>query len=81
VSDEFFDDGNNEAEDTIVSNFVPTPLPSPNEENAIANTLGRMQTNSTPIMWSNIDGSPINEFQTPGYIARAFLTFVSNRKC
>ena len=25
-------------------------------------------------MWPEIEGSPINEFQTPGYIARAFPT-------
>ena len=25
-------------------------------------------------MWPNIDGIPVNEFQTPEYIACAFLT-------
>src|ERR1041384_4977274 len=31
-----------------------------------------MQSNDEPIMWPEIEGNPINEFQTPGYIARAF---------
>ena len=59
-------------EDSIDSNFVPVPLPSPNEGCAIADALGRMQTDETPLMWPNIDGNPINEFQTSGYIACAF---------
>lgn len=59
-------------EDSIDSNFVPVPLPSPNEGRAIADALGRMQTDETPLMWPNIDGNPINEFQTSGYIACAF---------
>jgi hypothetical protein len=33
-----------------------------------------MQSNDPPLLWPKIDGTPINEFQTPGYIARAFLT-------
>ncbi|RGB33913.1 hypothetical protein C1646_815740 [Rhizophagus diaphanus] len=31
---------------TIVRNFVPTPLPSSNEESSIANTLNRMQADN-----------------------------------
>ena len=33
-----------------------------------------MQTDSTPVTWPSIDGIPVNEFQSPGYIARAFPT-------
>ncbi|CAG8803458.1 10099_t:CDS:2 [Cetraspora pellucida] len=74
VEDEYFDNNDNEDEDIITSNFVSAPLPSSNEESAIADTLGRMQASNLPIMWLNIDRNPINEFQTPGYIARAFPT-------
>lgn len=71
---EYFANNDDEADDIIASNFVPAPFPSSNEECAIADTLNRMQANNTPLMWPNIDGNPINEFQTPGYIARAFPT-------
>ncbi|CAG8622461.1 21469_t:CDS:2 [Cetraspora pellucida] len=74
VEDEYFDNNDDEDEDIITSNFVPAPLLSFNEESAIADTLGRMQASNLPIMWLNIDGNPINEFQTPGYIACAFPT-------
>jgi len=33
-----------------------------------------MQAENNPVMWSNIDENTINEFNTSGYIARAFLT-------
>ena len=33
-----------------------------------------MQAGEGPIMWPNIDNNPVNEFQTPGYIACAFPT-------
>jgi hypothetical protein len=33
-----------------------------------------MQNNNGPLMWPEIDGSPINEFQMPGYMTRAFPT-------
>lgn len=58
----------------VNGNFVPVPLPSPNEERAITDTLNRMQAGEGPIMWPNIDNNPVNEFQTPGYIACAFPT-------
>jgi ATP-dependent DNA helicase PIF1 len=76
VEGEYFNniDDETETEDIIASNFVPAPLPSPNEECAIGDALSRMQTDNTPIMWPSIDGNPINEFRTPGYIARAFPT-------
>ena len=55
-------------------NFVPIPLPSPNEETAIDDTLARMQAGVNPVLWPTIDVTPVNEFQTPGYIACAFPT-------
>ena len=70
--EEDLDNDDDAPEDSISRNFVPAPLPSPNEECAIAETLDRVQANNTPILWPNIDGNPINEFQTPGYIAQAF---------
>ncbi|GBC15565.1 ATP-dependent DNA helicase PIF1 [Rhizophagus irregularis DAOM 181602=DAOM 197198] len=72
--EQHFNDDDDVYEDMIGSNFVPAPLPSPNEEQAIGDTLNRMQDNDLPIMWPSIDGTPINEFQTPGYIACAFPT-------
>jgi hypothetical protein len=63
-----------ELDDTIGSNFVSAPLPSPNEERAIADTFERLQSGDAPVMWPVINGTPINEFQTPGYIACAFPT-------
>ncbi|RGB39303.1 hypothetical protein C1646_754740 [Rhizophagus diaphanus] len=61
-------------DDTIGSNFVPVPLPSPNKEQAIGDTLNRVQDNDIPITWPNIDGTPINKFQTSNYIASVFPT-------
>ncbi|RGB24564.1 hypothetical protein C1646_772915 [Rhizophagus diaphanus] len=34
--------------------------------------LNHIQTENPPITWLQIDNSPINEFQTPGYIAMVF---------
>ena len=70
--EESFNDDDDGSEDTIGNNFVPALSPSPNEERRISDTLGRMQTNNSPIMWLNIGGNPITEFQTPGYIVCAF---------
>jgi hypothetical protein len=39
-----------------------------------------MQSDNAHIMWPNIDGNPVNEFQTPGYIACAFPTLYSTGK-
>ena len=61
-SENVFNDNDDGSEKIIGSNFVPAPLPYPNEECAINNTFNRMQDNEPPIMWSNIDGNPINEF-------------------
>ena len=67
------DNNDDNPEESISHKFVPTLLSSPNKKYAITHTLDRMQNNDTPIMWPNIDGNPINEFQTPGYIVYAFL--------
>ncbi|CAB4410504.1 unnamed protein product [Rhizophagus irregularis] len=69
-----FNDDNDVYKDMIGSKFVPAPLLSPNEEQAISDTLNRVQDNDIPITWPNIDGTPINEFQTSSYIACAFPT-------
>src|SRR2546421_648113 len=61
-----------DTEDTIVRNFIPAPLPSHGEDRAIDDALGRMQSNNHPVMWPNLGINAINEFNTPGYIARAF---------
>uniref|UniRef100_U9TFN0 DUF6570 domain-containing protein n=1 Tax=Rhizophagus irregularis (strain DAOM 181602 / DAOM 197198 / MUCL 43194) TaxID=747089 RepID=U9TFN0_RHIID len=44
------------------------------DERAVADTLVRLQSDTDPVMWPRIDGVPVNEFQTPGYIARDFPT-------
>ncbi len=65
---------NENRDDTIMHNFVSSPPPTNRKDVAINNTLNCMQTENPPVIWPQIDGNPINEFQTPGYIARAFLT-------
>ena len=60
--------------DTIARTFVPSLPPLPCENVAINNTLNRMQSERSPTEWPQIDNVPINEFQTPGYIAMAFPT-------
>jgi len=66
-------DGEND-EDTISSTFVPSIPNTRREGIAINETLDRIQNNNHPLIWPEIDGSPINEFQTPGYMAKAFPT-------
>ncbi|GES73737.1 uncharacterized protein LOC105316640 [Rhizophagus clarus] len=44
------------------------------EEAAINDTLDRIQNQNPHMLWPEINGSPINEFQTVGYIVRAFST-------
>ena len=61
-------------EDGIARSFVPLPASTRRKDTAINETLNRMKTNNAPILWPEIDGFPINEFQTPGYIAKAFPT-------
>ena len=76
--DEIFGDSEDldseDLDDSLVSNFVSVPFLIPDEESAIAKTLTRLRSDTETIMWPNIDGIPVNEFQTPGYIACAFLT-------
>ncbi|PKY59745.1 hypothetical protein RhiirA4_333013, partial [Rhizophagus irregularis] len=48
--------------------FVPYLPPSHCEDHAIKSALNHIQTENPPITWPQIDNSPINEFQTPGYI-------------
>src|SRR5581483_11805034 len=65
----------NDNEDKVVSRtFVPLLPPTNREDVAINETLDRMQNNDPPLLWPTIESTPINEFQTPGYIARAFPT-------
>ncbi|EXX53883.1 hypothetical protein RirG_239720 [Rhizophagus irregularis DAOM 197198w] len=61
-------------DDVITRTFVPLPLPANREDTAIRNTLDRIQNENHHIMWPQINGNPVNEFQTPGYIACAFPT-------
>lgn len=58
----------------ITSTFVPTLPLFQHEEFAIKNVLNRVQSEARPIEWPQINNNPINEFQTPGYIACAFPT-------
>jgi ATP-dependent DNA helicase PIF1 len=65
----------NEYENESISRtFVPLPPPTRREDDAINETLDRMQSNNSPTIWPDIEGVPINEFKTAGYIARAFPT-------
>ena len=61
-------------DDSVFNNFVPVPIPVPNEDSAVVDVLARMQADTAPVAWPCIDGVPVNEFQSPGYIARAFPT-------
>src|SRR5579862_7106014 len=61
-------------DDGISRSFVPLLPATQREEVAINDTLERLQNQSQHITWPEINGSPINEFQTIGYIARAFPT-------
>ncbi|EXX66670.1 hypothetical protein RirG_121580 [Rhizophagus irregularis DAOM 197198w] len=64
-----------ESENDVITHTFILLSPSANrEDTAIRNTLNRIQNENHHIMWSQINGNPVNEFQTPGYIACAFLT-------
>ncbi|CAG8764532.1 2644_t:CDS:1, partial [Rhizophagus irregularis] len=66
---------NHENEDNVITRtFVPFLPSTLHEDVAIKNALDRMQSENNPIAWPQINSSPINEFQTPGYIACAFST-------
>jgi hypothetical protein len=54
-------------DNTIMHNFISSPPPTNREDVAINNTLNCMQTENPPVIWPEIDGNSINEFQTPGY--------------
>jgi hypothetical protein len=64
----------NEEGDVITRTFVPFLPSAHREEVAIQNALDRVQNESSPTEWPQINNNPINEFQTPGYIACAFPT-------
>jgi hypothetical protein len=68
------------SDDIIARSFVHLPTSTRREEDAINDTLDRIQSNDPPLLWPKIDGTPINEFQTPGYIARAFPTLYPHGK-
>lgn len=61
-------------DDGISRSFVPLLPATQREEVVINDTLERLQNQSQYITWPEIDGNPINEFQTIGYIVRAFPT-------
>ena len=63
-----------ETDDMIIQNFIPAPFPLRNENQVIDDALARMQSETSPVMWPNIDDTAINEFNTPGYIAYTFPT-------
>src|SRR5215212_2921579 len=69
--DENTDDIEN-GDEAISRTFVPAPPPTQREDVIINDTLDRIQSNNLPLIWPEINGVPISEFQTPGYIARAF---------
>jgi len=73
-NDDHSNDDENETEDIVTHNFVPLAPSSHREDEAINEALARMHAKITPIVWPNIDCSPVNEFHTPGYITRAFPT-------
>ena len=60
-------------EDEIARSFVPLLTLTRREDTAINDTLNRMQTNNPTLPWPVIDRFPINKFQMPSYIAKAFL--------
>ncbi|CAB4407286.1 unnamed protein product [Rhizophagus irregularis] len=69
------DDGDNIEDGEDVSRmFVPSMPPTQREGEAINTTLDRMQNDNPPSLWPEIEGVPINEFHTPGYMVRAFPT-------
>ncbi|CAG8806777.1 18699_t:CDS:1, partial [Gigaspora rosea] len=81
TEDELQDFINNESDsytNTIfMRNFIPAPAPSLNEPSAINKALTRIQAENNLISWPQIEGTPISEFNIPGYIACAFPTLYS----
>src|SRR6266542_291800 len=69
------EESDNENEDNVITCTFVLFFPSAYREDvAIKHTLNRMQNENRPIIWPQINSNPINEFQTPGYIACAFPT-------
>ncbi|GBC48412.2 ATP-dependent DNA helicase PIF1 [Rhizophagus irregularis DAOM 181602=DAOM 197198] len=69
------DDGDNiEDGEDVSRTFVPLMLPTQREGEAINATLDQMQNDNPLSLWPEIEGVPINEFHTPGYMVRAFPT-------
>ncbi|CAG8771225.1 6187_t:CDS:2, partial [Rhizophagus irregularis] len=69
------DDGDNiEDGEDVSRTFVPLMPPTQREGEAINATLDRMQNDNPSSLWPEIEGVPINEFHTPGYMVRAFPT-------
>ncbi len=56
------DDEVDNFDDSILSNFVPVPIPILNEKRAVTDALARLQTDNAPVMWPSIDSVPVNEF-------------------
>jgi len=64
-NDQINEDSNedeNRSDNMITHSFVSSLPPSCREDVSIKNTLDRMQTESPPVSWSEIDNYPINEF-------------------
>ena len=60
--------------EVIIRTFVPLPSSAHCEDIVIKNTFNRIQNENSPIIWPQINDKPVNEFQTPGYIACTFPT-------
>ena len=90
IIDESPDDNENEDDrnhedtenevDEISRTFVPSITPTRREGVAINDTLDCVQRNDQPILWPEIEGVPINEFQTSKYMVRAFPTLYPYRR-
>ena len=78
IQDGIVDKNRSEDEETedepISHSFVPLLPSTHSEEAAISDALDHVQSNNPHLLWPEIEGIPINEFQTPGYMARAFPT-------
>ncbi|EXX53036.1 hypothetical protein RirG_247890 [Rhizophagus irregularis DAOM 197198w] len=71
------DDGDNIEDGEDVSRMFVLLMPATQrEDEAINATLDQMQNDNPPSLWPEIEGVPINEFHTPGYMVRAFPRFI-----
>ena len=69
--------GDESIDDHLTQSFVPTATRSMTEQEAARQSVQQRQSgqnlsNSSPVMWPSIGGSPINEFTTEGYFSCAF---------